>query len=56
MLTENENEVLLQLGVRFQLGALRYSDIKVKEIKNHNTQAFFHCSLWYVKIDILLTF
>ena len=29
----NENEVLIQLGMRFQLGALRYSDIIVKEIK-----------------------
>ena len=29
----NENEVLIQLGMRFQLGALRYSDIIAKEIK-----------------------
>ena len=37
MLTENE--VLLQLGMRFQLGGLWYLDIKVKEIKIH--QHFF---------------
>ena len=32
MLTEDV--MLLQLGMRFQLGVLRYLDIKVKEIKN----------------------
>ena len=33
MLTENE--VVLQLEMRFQLSVLRYLDIKVKEIKTY---------------------
>ena len=41
MLTEDE--VLLQLGMCFQLGVLRYLDIKVKEIKTY--KHFFNCSL-----------
>ena len=49
----NENEVLIQLGMRFPSGALRYSDIIVKEIK---TEAFFQLlTLEHVKIEILLT-
>ena len=51
MLTENE--VLLQLGMRFQLGVLRYSDIKVKEINTH--KHIFNRSLQHVKTEILLT-
>ena len=45
MLTEDE--VLLQLGMCFQLGILRYLDIKVKEIK---TTSIFNCPLQTVKI------
>ena len=37
MLTEDE--VLLHLEMRFQLGVLQYLDIKVKE--NQNVQAWF---------------
>ena len=41
MLTEDE--VLLHLGMRFQLGVLQYLDMKVKEIKTY--KHFFNCSL-----------
>ena len=51
MLTENE--MLLQLGMRFQSGVLWYSDIKVKEIKTY--KQFFNCSLQTVKTENLLT-
>ena len=47
MLTEDE--VLLHLGMRFQLGVLRYLDIKVKG--NQNMQAFLAVHFQTVKIE-----